>query len=157
MSWRRSLLRSGVALLLLGAIACASGVARPSLPKATATVTLRTIAPPPRSTLTAETTLVATVDYAIVNLQPGTAYYLAPLFASNVAGQTFNELDHFADSPRLRTAEGTVTIEYKPARELRSRQLAHPVRVWFYVMEQVGPGHTRVIGRAEPVEFATEP
>jgi hypothetical protein len=153
-------LRRPLSLLLLAALASTAacttgGAADRSLPPATARLTLRNVVPVPRSTLTAETQLVATIDYAITNFQPGTDYYLAPLFATNVAGQTFNASDRLDQSPHLRSAEGTVTVQYSPARELRSPQLAHPVRVSFYLMERTDAQHTHVIGKTEAVEYAT--
>ncbi|HWS73058.1 MAG TPA: hypothetical protein VN605_13145 [Thermoanaerobaculia bacterium] len=97
---------------------------------------------------------MAEISYSIEHYKPGVDYYVAPLFASTEgSGRTFNMFDRIADSPRISAAEGTVKVRYPVARELRSAQLARPVKLWFYVMERTGPGKTRVIGKTEAFEF----
>lgn len=148
--------KSALAMTLLLAIGCATNVAKQGDPAAVAEVQLVSIAPVPGSELTAKTVLVAEIEYAIQNFKPPVDYYVAPVFASaERAGVTFNMLDRISDSPRIVSPQGTITVRYPVVRELGSPQLAHPVKVWFFVMERTGAGKTRVIGQTGPLEFRT--
>jgi hypothetical protein len=142
------------ALLVL--CACASGTIDPRLPSAQASVEVTRVTPEPGATLTDDTVFSADVAYTIANFQHGADYYVAPLFAS-VKGErmTFNAFDRITEAPRLNSASGTLSFRYKVDRELRSPQLARPVRLWLYVMERTGPHTTRVIGQAGPYEYVT--
>ncbi len=142
------------ALLTLVLAACATGAADRSLPEATATVEVTNLAPAPGSLLTESSVLSADVKYSITNFQPSAHYYVAPLFASTEGeGRTFNAADRMTEFPRLTTAVGTIEIRYAVHRELRNRNLAHPVRISLFVMERTGAHTTRVIGIAGPYEF----
>jgi hypothetical protein len=148
--------RSTLAATLLLAIACATNVAKPGDPAAVAEVQLVNISPVPGAELTTKTVLVAEIKYAIQNYKPPVDYYVAPVFAStDGAGMTFNMSDRISDSQRIVSPQGTVTVRYPVARELGSPQLAQPVKLWFFVMERIGAGKTRIIGRAGPLEFRT--
>src|SRR5438045_3030386 len=94
---------TAVATLLLFALAhCASGIADPSQPPATAGVELVSISPAAGSTLDERSELVAEIRYSIADFKPSTDYYVAPLFAENDgAGKTFNMLDRIDQSTHL--------------------------------------------------------
>lgn len=140
--------------LLVAVAHCASGVADPAAPPASAKVELISIAPPAGTTVDATTALTAEIKYSIDHFEPATNYYIAPLFASKRGnGNTFNAYDRLDEGTPITTAVGTVTIRYGIARELRSPELARPVRVWFYVLERTSAQTTRVIGKTEAVEF----
>lgn len=149
--------RTTVMLLALFVVSgCATGAARPSDPPATAEVRLLSMSPPTGSEISDDTVILAEIEYAIQNFKPGVHYYVAPLFASTKgSGATFNMLDRIADAPQISQPTGTVSVRYSVARELKSKQLQHPVTLWFYVMEQIGAGKTRVIGRTEELTFRT--
>ena len=135
---------------------CASGVADRNAPEAKAVVEVSNLAPAPGAELTERSVLSADVAYVIENFQSGVDDYLAPLFASSDGdGVTFNELVRISDAPRLATAKGRLSFRYPVDRELRSANLARPVRVWLFVMERTGPHTTRVIGTAGPYAFGT--
>jgi len=139
---------------LLLAVRCATNVASPDEPAAVAEVQLLSMSPAAGSELTTDTVLVAEIQYAIHNYKPAVDYYVAPVFASTKgAGTTFSMLDRISDAPRIATSEGTVTIRYRVSRELGSQDLERPVRLWFYVMERIGPGKTRVIGKTDELQF----
>jgi hypothetical protein len=139
------------------AIACASGVRDPSLPQATANVEVVSVAPVVGSVLAEDTVFLANVTYAIENFQSNAGYYIASVFASNRGtGVTFSMVDRFADTRRIREPAGSATIRYPIARELRSTDLARPVRIWIYLMERTGAQTTRVIGQVGPFEYSVE-
>lgn len=136
---------------------CASAGPNPALPGATGRVTVRSIAPAAGSTIGADSVLVVDVAYSIENFRPGVDYYLAPVFASNEGdGITFSEVDRFSDNFRIPAATGSTTIRYPMAREVRSKQLARPVRVWLFLMERFEAHKTRVIAQTGPFEYAFE-
>jgi hypothetical protein len=144
-----------VTLLLFALAHCASGIADPSQPPATASVELISISPAAGSTLDERSELVAEIQYSIANFKPSTDYYLAPLFAENGgAGKTFNKLDRIDQSTHLTSPSGIATIRYGVARELRSDKLARPVLVFFFLMERTGAHATRVIGSVGPFQYS---
>ncbi len=139
------------------AIACASGVSGPSLPQSTAKVEVVSVAPVVGSVLTEDAVFVVNVTYTIENFQGSGDYYLAPVFASNRGrGRTFSMVDGFADTHRIADPAGSATLRYPVAREMRSGQLARPVRIWVYLMERTGARTTGVIGRTGPFEYSVE-
>lgn len=143
-----------VLLLSLALGGCASGVADASLPPAVAKVELLRISPAPGTRATEATVLDAEIRYSIENFQANADYFLAPLFASTAGeDRTFNALNRFSDSKLVTSPTGTVTLSYRIQNEVRSGQLARPVKVWFYLMERTGAHKTRVIGRTEATEF----
>ena len=145
-----------ILLALLVVSGCATGAARPSDPPATAEVRLISMSPANGSEISNATVIVAELEYTIHNFKPGVHYYVAPLFASTKgAGTTFNMLDRIADAPQVSQPRGTVSVRYSVAREIESKDLQRPVTLWFYVMEQIGPGKTRVIGKSEELMFRT--
>ena len=145
-----------ILLALLVASGCATGAARPSDPPATAEVRVISMSPANGSEISNATVIVAELEYQIQNFKPSVHYYVAPLFASAKGeGTTFNMLDRLADAPQISQPTGTVSIRYSVARELGSKDLQRPVTLWFYVMEQIGPGKTRVIGKTEELTFRT--
>jgi hypothetical protein len=147
---------TAILLALFVASGCVTGSARPSDPPATAEVRLLSMSPPSGSDISTDTVLLAEIEYAIENFKPGVHYYVAPLFASTErSGTTFNMLDRIADAPKIAQPTGTVTVRYSISRELESRNLQRPVTLWFYVMEQIGAGKTRVIGTTEQLTFRT--
>ena len=105
----------------------------------------------------ASTVIEAEIEYSIENFQPGSEYYLAPLFASNEGpGRTFNEFQRITDGRKLTQPSGTIHLEYPIAWELRSRLLARPIRLNFKIMcLETGPNTTKVIGETKSVEYAS--
>jgi len=150
-------IRAAAALLLFAG--CASSTPRaadPTLPRAKAVVTAENVTPAPGSAVTDATVFSADVRYSIENFQPGTDYYIAPLFASNKGERhTFNALDRISEAPRITQPEGELALRYPIRRELRHTDLARPVRIWLYVMERTGEHTTQVIGMAGPYEYTT--
>ena len=143
-----------VAPLLLALAGCASGVADPSAPPATATVELVSLYPAAGSPIGENTVLAAEIKYSIEHFQPAADYYLAPMFASTLRpGMTFNSFDRLSDGTRLTTASGTVAIHYRINREMRNSNLARPVRLWFFLMERTGAQTSHVIGQTAPTEY----
>ena len=143
-----------VVAMLLALAGCASGVADPSAPPATATVELVNLSPQAGSKIDENTVLAAEIKYSIEHFQPATDYYLAPMFDSTKGpGMTFNSFDRLSDGTRVTTASGTVAIHYRINRELRNLDLARPVRLWFFLMERTGPQTSRVIGKTAPTEY----
>lgn len=140
--------------LLLALTHCASGIADPKAPPATATVELLSISPVAGSAVDERTVLVAELRYSIEHFQPHADDYLAPLFDSTEGpGRSFNAFDRIDEGTRLTGPAGTVTIRYGIARELRSPKLARPIRVSYLLMERTGEHTTRGIGSAGPVEY----
>jgi hypothetical protein len=147
---RRTIASAG----LLFALSCSTNIAKPGDPPAVAEVQLVGISPLPGSQLTAATVLAAEIKYTIKNYKPSVDYYVAPVFASAKAtGVTSSMLDRISDSPKISSPDGTVKVRYPISRELASPELARPVKVWFYVMERIGAGNTRVIGKTEELQF----
>jgi len=147
---------TAILLALLVTSGCATGAAGPSDPPAKAEVRLLSMSPPNGSDISNDTVLLAEIEYSIENFNPGVHYYVAPLFASTKgSGTTFNMLDRIADAPKISQPTGTLTVRYPISRELKSNNLQRPVTLWFYVMEQIGAGKTRVIGKTEQLTFRT--
>lgn len=148
-------LKAGIFVLLL-TVGCAASVAKPDQPRAKAQVRLLSISPAAGSEVSEETVLVAEIEYAIQNYKPGVDYYIAPVFASNKgSGVTFSMMDRFSDAPRISTPEGKMTIRYGIERELKSEQLARPIKVLFFLMERIGSTQTQVAGQTGPLEYTT--
>ena len=132
---------------------CVTGVPDPALPGAVARVELVKIEPAAGAVLTEDSVLVADIQYSIENFQPGVHYSVSPQFASSEGtGQTFRVGD-ILQSTRITSPTGTLTLRHRVAPELRSSQLARPIKLWFYVMERTGEQRTRVIGMTEPVTY----
>jgi hypothetical protein len=119
-----------------------------------AQVTVKSITPASGTDLTESSVLQAEIEYAITPFDTTAEYYLAPLFDSiKGSGQTFNEFERLTDGWRLAKPAGFVQLSYPIARELRSTQLARPVRISFYVMVRTAAHKTLVIGKTEAVRF----
>ena len=132
---------------------CVTGVADPAQPGAVARIDLVKIEPAAGAALVQDTVLVADIHYSIENFQPRAHYYVAPQFASNDGvDQTFSA-GHLLQSTRITSPTGTLTLRHSVAHELRSPQLARPIKLWFYVMERTGEQRTRVIGMTEPITY----
>jgi hypothetical protein len=144
------------ALLALLVTSCASGVTSPKATASKGRVVLLTLSPLAGSQVDEQTELVAEIDYRIEGFKPGVDYYIAPLFAStDRPGASFNKLNHVSESRQVSAPQGRITVRYPIRRELGSANLAHPVTVWFYLMERTGAETARIIGKTEPVTFKT--
>jgi hypothetical protein len=151
MRMHEKIINAAIVLLLAS---CASGTVSPGAPAAFAHVELVGLSPSAGSDVREDTELVADIKYRIEGFRPGVDYYIAPLFASTKgAGMTFNMLDRIADAAKVSVPEGQITVRYRIRRELASPQLARPLTVWFYLMERIGAGKTRVVGKTEAIEF----
>ena len=115
------------------AYSCATTPIDRSVPGPTAEVHIDNISPAAGSQLTESTVLVAEIKYSIDHFQPRAEYYIAPLFASNRGTDvTFNEYEQLTEGTRISVPTGTIVVRYPLIRELRSSQLARPIRLWFY-------------------------
>ena len=133
---------------------CATSAVQ-SNPQSTATVQIVSIVPPAGSTVNADTTLVAELDYAIENFDSSAHYYVTPQFDSTEgAGRTFNAFTGPTSGSRLRSASGRLRIAHPIRPEWSHPWLAKPVRVTFFVTLRTGPQRTKVIGKSETVRFA---
>lgn len=132
---------------------CVTGVPDPALPGAVARVELVKIEPAAGAILTQDTVLVADIRYSIENFQPDVHYYVSPQFASSEGqGHTFR-VGNILQSTRITAPAGRLTLRHPVAPELRSSQLARPIKLWFYVTERTGEQRSRVIGMTEPVTY----
>src|SRR5262245_2207864 len=112
-------MRNALVLAAFAVMRCASGVADAKLPEAIARVEFMSVIPKSGSELTETTVVEVRIKYSIQNYQPKVNYYVAPLFASNEPGITFNEFDRLTEGTAITAAEGTVTVRHAVARELR--------------------------------------
>lgn len=130
--------------------------------KASATVIVRSITPPAGAELTADTELVAKVDYDISDFRPET-FYLTMQFESTVPNQTFSSpgLVTSRDGqppvpPRptmLKAANGTATVRQNLESILRNPRLKRPIRMRVYVHEQTTDMTSEVAGSSEWIEY----
>jgi hypothetical protein len=141
--------------ILIGALIACSTNPYASDPKGSvAELSIRSIRPASGTTLVDASVLQAEIGYTITGFDAASEYYVAPLFDSNKGeGHTFNEFERLTDGWRVTTPSGSIQVSYPVGRELRSAQLARPVRVKFYVMVRTGAHKTAVIGKSETLEY----
>jgi hypothetical protein len=134
-------------------VACSS-TTQPSTPPATASVMVRSITPAPEVPINANSIIDADIDYSITNFNPGSEYYLAPLFDSaEKDGGTFNEFQSVTDGIRIRNSAGSAHVHYPIGREWKTGKLTRPIRLHFYLMVRTAPSKTKVIGKSATVQF----
>jgi hypothetical protein len=97
----------------------------------------------------------ATVQFTIERFKfKRDTYYLLTQFESSSGGAVENDgARRLADHPILTAARGSVVVTYPLARVWGNAKLRKPIKVWFCVLEQVGPNDSVVIGRTAPVEY----
>jgi hypothetical protein len=121
----------------------------------TAEVVATVITPPAGSELQQSSVIEVTIQFTIDRFKfKGDTYYLLTQFESVGGGAVESESDRrLADHPILTAAKGSVVVTYPLARVWGNAKLRKPIKVWFCVLEQVGPNDSVVIGRSAPVEY----
>lgn len=115
------------------------------------------LSPEAGSSLDEHSILQADIEYEIVGFDKSQAYGIAPVFESTRgSGYTFNSLNRMTEAHLVEEDSGQSTLRYPVSRELLSEQLARPVKIWFYLVEQDQTGRSRVIGRSGPYTFSIE-
>ncbi|HTY40276.1 MAG TPA: hypothetical protein VMH79_00240 [Thermoanaerobaculia bacterium] len=148
-------------LLVFGVIAaltaCATGGSG-AQDASTAEVAVIAITPPAGSELQQSSVIEATVQFTIEKFKlKGDTYYLLTQFEGTNGVAVESESDRrLADHPILTAAKGSVVVTYPLARVWTNARLAKPPRVWFCVMERVGPNDSVVIGRSAPIDYAAK-
>jgi len=140
--------------LVLGAMtfACSTS-SRTAGAHSRAEVTVDAIAPAASAELTRAATLEATIAYRIEDFQPEPNRYYLTIQFEQPGGNSFNHYRSFSDEPMLTIPQGTVHVTYAMASVWDDRRLKKPIRVWFYVVERIGPHESMMIGKAGPIEY----
>ena len=145
-------------LLILGLVTaltgCATGGSSPSS-TSMADVAVTAITPIAGAEVQQSTVVEATVQFTIREFKPkGNTYYLLTQFEATTGGPVENESDRrLADHPILTAAKGSVVVTYPLARVWSSTKLAKPLKMWFCVLEQIGPNDSAVVGRSSAIEY----
>ena len=142
-------------VLIIGVLAaltgCATGGSSASNTSA-ADVVVNAITPPAGSVVQQSSVVEATVQFTIERFEPkGNTYYLLTQF-EDTGGEAI-ESGRLADHPILTAAKGSVVVTYPLARIWGSARLKKPLKMWFCVLERMGPNDTVVIGRTGPIEY----
>ncbi|HTR04127.1 MAG TPA: hypothetical protein VMN82_13085 [Thermoanaerobaculia bacterium] len=148
-------------VLVFGVIAaltaCATGGSG-AQDASTAQVVVLAITPPAGSEVQQSSVIEATVQFTIDKFKlKGDTYYLLTQFEGTNGAVVESEGDRrLADHPILTAAKGSVVVTYPLARLWANAALRKPPRVWFSVVERVGPNDSVVIGRSAPIEYAAK-
>ena len=148
-------------VLIFGVIAaltaCATGGSG-AQDASTADVVVIAITPPAGSEIQQSSVIEATVQFTIEKFKlKSDTYYLVTQFEGTSGGAIENESDRrLADHPILTAAKGSVIVTYPLARVWGNARLKKPLKVWFCILEQVGPNDAVVIGRTAPIEYAAK-
>jgi len=127
-----------------------------------ASVTVRSISPPPGSELAASTPINAVVDYNIGSFKPST-FWLDVVFETTTPNKTFGvgpEIKGTPDRPPapprpdyVQSATGTITLTQDLTRVLSHHELKRPIRLRVYVHEQKTETSSRVVGMSDWIEY----
>ncbi len=146
-----------IAGLLAALTGCATGGSGPGSTSA-ADLTVTAITPVAGSPVQSSTVVQATVDFTIQRFKlKGDTYYLLTQFGDTSGAPIENESDrHVSDHPILTAAKGSVVVTYPLASVWNNPRLQKPLRMWFCVMERIGPNDAVVIGRSPVIEYAAK-
>ena len=153
--------RNSGRLLLVGIIAavtaCATGGSG-AQDASTAQVVVVAITPPAAAEVQQSSVIEATVQFTIEKFKlKSDTYYLLTQFEASSGGSVESDGDRrLADHPILTAAKGSVVVTYPLARVWGNSRLRKPIKVWFCVLERVGPNDSVVIGRSGPIEYAAK-
>ena len=145
-------------LLVFGVIAaltaCATG-GSDAQNASTADVVVTAITPVAGSEVQQSSVIEATVQFTIEKFKlKSDTYYLLTQFEDTSGGSVESASDRrLADHPILTGAKGSLVVTYPLARVWGNARLKKPLRVWFCVLEQLGPNDSVVIGRSGPIEY----
>ncbi len=148
-------------VLMFGIIAALTGCATGgsgSQSASTADVVVTALTPSAGSAVQQSSSVEATVQFTIQNFKPrAVTYYLLTQFADTSGGSVESESDRrLSDHPILTAATGSVIVTDPLARVWNNPKLARPLKIWFCVLERVGPNDAVVIGRSAPIEYAAQ-
>jgi hypothetical protein len=151
----------GVKVLLFGVMAALTGCATGgsgAQSASTAEVVVTAIAPVAGSEVQQSSVIEATVQFTIERFKPkGNTYYLLTQFEDTSGGSVESDSDRrLADHPILTAAKGSVIVTYPLARVWGNAKLRKPLKVWFCVLENIGPNDSVVIGRSAPIQYVVK-
>jgi hypothetical protein len=149
---------ANVRVLIIGVIAALTGCATggPGAPNTSAAeVVVSAITPSAGSEVQQSSVVEATVQFTIERFKPkGDTYYLLTQFEDS-SGEAIQS-GRLADHPILTAAKGSVVVTYPLARVWGSARLRKPLKMWFCVVERIGPNDSVVIGRTGPIEYVAK-
>jgi hypothetical protein len=151
----------GVKVLIFGVIAALAGCATggtSAQSASTADVVVTAITPPAGSEIQQSSVIEASVQFTIEKFKlKSDTYYMLTQFEDTSGGSVESEGDRrLADHPILTGAKGSVVVTYPLTRVWGNARLKKPLKVWFCVVEQIGPNDSVVIGRSGPIEYAAK-
>ncbi len=146
---------------MLGVIAALTGCATGGSSAenaSTAEVVVTAITPVAGSEVQPSSVIEATVQFTIEKFKlKGETYYLLTQVEDTGGGSVESESGHrLADHPILTAAKGSVVVTYPLARVWGNAKLRKPLKIWFCVLERLGPNDSVVIGRSAPIEYAAK-
>jgi len=65
-------------------------------------------------------------------------------------GKTFNGYNNHRDAPKISVAAGRMQIEHPMSSIWFNASLKKPVRVWFFLTQQIDESHSKIIARVGP-------
>lgn len=148
-------------LLMLGVIValtgCATGGSGPQ-GASTADVVVTAMTPVAGTEVQQSSVIEATVQFTIHGFKfKGDTYYLLTQFGDVSGGSVESDSDRrLSDHPILTAAKGSVVVPYPLVRVWGNPRLAKPLKMWFCVVEKIGPNDSVVIGRSSPVEYVVK-
>jgi hypothetical protein len=144
--------RGLIFVVLVALIGCATG-GSDARNQSTATVVVSAVTPVAASEVRQSSVVEATVEYTIDKFAPAATYYVL-IECEDTSGGSLDRSQRLADQPILTAAQGSVVLTYPISRVWSNPKLRKPIRVWFDVVERIGPNDSVVIGRAGPIEYA---
>jgi hypothetical protein len=142
-------------LVLVALVGCATGGSGGQDPS-TASVVVTALTPVAGSEVQPSSVVEATVEFTIEKFKfKGDTYYLLTECEDASGGPV--ERDHrLADHPILTAAKGSLFVTFPLSHVWNNPKLKKPIRVWFEVVERIGPSDSVVIGRSAPIEYAAK-
>ena len=141
-------------LLVASSLACAGStppvVVQP--PSGSATLTVSKISPEPGSKVRSHDVVRADLVFAIPEGFPGD-YTVFAQFATTTPNATSDGTYPGRGSKVPSCGSGTVSLDFPLKHVIGNREIALPLKMWFYLSIRTGPGSHAVIAMAGPYEF----
>ncbi len=121
--------------------------------KPKASLILRSINPAPGSSVSRDTVLDATLEYAIDSTKVGVdVYYIHPMFET-AEGGTFNAIDLLKDGARVLKPSGVIEFKYPILREFDDPRLVKPIKLHYYLMKRAAHHVVIPIAQTDAVAY----
>jgi hypothetical protein len=138
------------------ALLCASILGCTSHPQGTeavaASLTLIGVVPPPNTSITRDSVVVADLAYAVTDWVPG-EYTIAAQVETKDEGVTSDGDFPSSFYPVLTKPSGQIRFSFPVRHVWHDPTIRHPLLVWFYLTKKIDASTSSVVARAGPVQY----